>query len=544
MVSKAGRELDFSEACQYLALSPKEFSALREENLVAFYVQQGRQVYPLEPLTLTERLLTIGQRRGWNAATVAWYADLLFCAEIGRAILLPIHDVSKTSPDLLNWLGSPYASAVLEELADEEKADAAILSPLRSLITVACGESQFWPDNSHLERSAVYPIVTHFESSSIPVIGQGTAIARDVLNNYALIVLAFDRVAAPISNEFNKLVWTAGQNIKSTTTFNPNISPDDKALILRQPLIPVDKLYASKATEIHSPAEAWGFKLGVLETRKRTIALEMKLPTEASEDFIDNIISVIRPYLGAFGARVVQLLYEVANDPPYFRHPVITVEANDVLDRLGLKRDRKGFHRSKNRERLRDVLNAAHNMEIVGEYTEWENGKLMRKALRRTLLSLIGAAFDAEETQGLSTSDLFLRGLPKTMQIRLNFYDGVRRPDGKLGNQFVFVPRLAEPQKLAKANYVAKQELLKSYLLFRYRQTKAPDRVLSITRKNALDKAGITTKNITWATRTLNRALDKLVAEGTVEHFSEIPLDPDATFQVVLSEQATYRLNE
>jgi hypothetical protein len=134
---------------------------------------------------------------------------------------------------------------------------------------------------------------------------------------------------------------------------------------------------------------------------------------------------------------------------------VITVDTNELLDRMGLKQDSRGIHRSGNRERLRDALNAAHNLVIIGEYTTWENGQRVRKAIRKTVLSLIGATFDADESANLSTLDLFERGLPKSMQIRLNFYDGIRRPDGTLGNQYVLMTRLAEPQKLMKANYSA-----------------------------------------------------------------------------------------
>src|SRR5258708_36187565 len=117
-----------------------------------------------------------------------------------------------------------------------------------------------------------------------------------------------------------------------------------------------------------------------------------------------------------------------------------------MLDRLGVKPARQGWHNDENRERLRNVLNVAHRLEIVGEYPVRENGKLIRKAFQRTVLSLIGATFDSEESQELSTSSLFQRGLPKTMQIRLNFYDGVRQPNGRLGNQYVLMQKLPPPE--------------------------------------------------------------------------------------------------
>jgi hypothetical protein len=258
---------------------------------------------------------------------------------------------------------------------------------------------------------------------------------------------------------------------------------------------------------------------------------------EADKPFVDNIVDMIRPFVGPFGARVVHLLYEIANDPPYFRNPAITIDTNQMLDRLGLKRDRRGIHRSKNRVRLRDALNAAHALEIVGELTTREDGRPVRKTFYRTVLSIIGATFDAEENAGLSTVELRTRGLPKTLQIKLNFYDGIRRPDGKLGDQHVMVPRLASPHRLPKANYSATHELLKAFLLFRYRQSHPEDRALTLTRETALEKANITNKNARMATTTLRKALDRLVADGTVEHYSPIPPSKrNESFMIVLTE--------
>ncbi len=80
--------------------------------------------------------------------------------------------------------------------------------------------------------------------------------------------------------------------------------------------------------------------------------------------------------------------------------------------------------------------------------------------------------------------------------------------------------------------------MLKAYLLFRYRQTRMESRSITITRGTAIEKAGIKTKNVTWATRTLVRALDKLVSEGTLEEYSAVPLKVQQSFVVVLSSQA------
>ena len=189
------------------------------------------------------------------------------------------------------------------------------------------------------------------------------------------------------------------------------------------------------------------------------------------------------------------------------------------------------------------MLNTAHGLEIVGEYTTWEGGVKVRKAMRKTVLSLIGATFDDGESSGLSTEELFQRGLPKTMQIRLNFYEGVRRPDGRLGNQYVLMPRLVEPKKLSKASHSATHELLRAYLLFRYRQTRMKSLSLNVTRQTAMEKANITNKNPRQATLTLRKALDKLVANGTIEGYSAtLPAKPHETFEAILSPTAVHNL--
>jgi hypothetical protein len=389
-------------------------------------------------------------------------------------------------------------------------------------------------------RSALHPIIHYFEEAGIPVIGQGEAIARDVGMNFITMMYAYTSIASPISREFAALVQDARDKIEGEAMFLATPSPDEQAIILKQPLVPVDKIYASKVTEIHSspPVESWNFKLGVLRSDRRTIAIQMKLPMDSDKLFIDNIIDMIRPFVGTFGARVVQILYEIANDPPYFRHPVITVDPNEMLDRLGLKRDRNGYHRSKNRERLRDALNAAHYLEIIGEYTTWENGRQIHKQFYRTVLSLIGATFDAEENAGISAADLRTQGLPKSVRIRLNFYDGIRRPNGTLGNQYVLVPRLPASKKLKNANYAKTYELLKAYLLFRYRQTRMASRKLVITRQTALEKTNITNKNSRRATMTLRKALDCLVEDGTLESYSSLlPAKSYESLEVVLSEE-------
>jgi hypothetical protein len=554
-----GDGLTFAAACEALGLASGDLTALREAGLVACLRRKGRQIYPRAALDLTRILLNLGRERGWEPQTLCWYADLVFAAEVGRTILLPSLSLNGEGsgerdphgatdpPD--SWLATGHVAAVLRDLGpgglDPEEVDDLVIGTLRSLLAIVLGPEGHWSDDAALRRSALYPIVDWFEGGGTPIIGQGGSIARDAPQAFMALVLAFTTIAPPLSKELGQLVRVTHAKLKGgLLAVGESIIPaDEQAMIGNETLVAVDKVYAAKATEIHSPPAAWDFQVGVVTAQKRTVALQMKLPSELPQQTIDNIIDLIRPFLGAYGARVVHLLYEIANDPPYWRNPLITVETNDVLDRLGLTRDKRGVHYSRNRETLRNVLNTAHGLEIVGEYTTWEGGVKVRKAMRKSVLSLIGATFDDGESNGLTTEELFQRGLPKEMQIRLNFYEGVRRPDGRLGNQYVLMPRLVEPKKLAKASHSATHELLRAYLLFRYRQTRMKSHTLVVTRQTAMEKANITNKNPRQATLTLRKALDKLVANGTLEGYSaSLPAKPHETFEAILAPSAVHNL--
>src|SRR3712207_7703786 len=48
--------------------------------------RSSHQRYPVASLRLTRHLLRVGAERGWGHATLCWYADLLFAAQIGLTI--------------------------------------------------------------------------------------------------------------------------------------------------------------------------------------------------------------------------------------------------------------------------------------------------------------------------------------------------------------------------------------------------------------------------------------------------------------------------
>lgn len=540
------RALSFIKACEYLGLTPDDFTRLREAHLIQPVTEGAQQQYRPEGLRLARALLTIGERRGWRYPTLAWFADLAFACEVGRSILLPLPGQELTGSALpLNWLESPYLLTIAQnletDLAAMEAPEGPLIAILRSLTGV--GLARFWRGKRALSHTALYPIITYYEQQGIPITGQADNIARDAGTIFLGVLMVFSLVAPPLSPKLGELVGHMYTSVAPSLDNPPGIETASQAItrerarIRKEGLVAVDKIYASKAPEIHAPDPNWEFKVGVVYSKRNTIGLQLKVPPETTDDMIDNILDLIRPYLGAYGARVIQALYQIANDPPYWRQPVITVQTNDLLDQLGQKRDERGIHRSKNRERLRDVLNAAHSLEIVGEYTTWESGKRERKAFFRTVLSIIGATYDPDETRELSAVELREKGLPRTLQLRLNFYDGVRQKNGALGAQYVLIPRLAQKEALVKANYAGTQEMLKHYLMYLYRQQPEKGHTLRVSRGEILAKANITNKNAHQATATLRKALDKLIADGTIVGYAaQIPTKAEGTFEIVLGE--------
>jgi hypothetical protein len=536
--------LTFAEACEYLALAPDELVTLRELGLVACRHEEGRQIYPEEALRITQQLLKLAQRQVWTKDTLAWFADLSFAASIGRVLLVPIEMPDENSERLsTTWLETPNLSSTLSDFEITlDGLDEAFNNLLRSVVAV--GEARFWSDVEELKNWAIYPLINHLEQKGIPILGQGDSIARDSSPILIGLVLTFTHVAPPISSELANIIEAIKPRVSGNSLLSDTVTSTDQAFIQKEGLVAIDRFYAGKIPEIHSQPAKWDLKDSALVAQRRTIQLVTKLPLDQDQEIIDNILDLIRPYVGPFGARVVHLLYEIANDAPNWRNPQIVVNTNDLLDRLGHKRSADGYHHSKNRERLRDVLNIAHSLEIVGEYPDWENGQRVTRAIRKTVLSLIGATYTPDERQGISTEELFQRGLPRSMVVRLNFYDGIRRPDGKLGNRYVLMPRLADPKVLPKANRVATSESLRTYLLIRYRQLQMKSLEIVVTRQIALEKANISTKNVTRATQILTHALEKLVQEETLTSFTDVPRKPQDSFTVVLSPTVVQKTRE
>ena len=153
---------------------------------------------------------------------------------------------------------------------------------------------------------------------------------------------------------------------------------------------------------------------------------------------------------------------------------------------------------------------------------------------------------DEEANQHLSTWELFEKGVPgDIIHVRIGpeWYEGVRRSDGSKGNNYTLVPRLGDPKTLTNPGQSRTEDRLESYLYTRYKELKYTKLSISILRSTALDKAGVTTKNVTRATQILQKALDKLQSKGIITGYNPkpLPLRPTESFVVDLKESAFYQ---
>ena len=354
------------------------------------------------------------------------------------------------------------------------------------------------------------------------------------------------------------------------------ISPDEARLRreieddARSGLIAMDTVYSVYRPDIHRYNDNEGIvESGKLVFRRKGGKIELQIPLPGFEDSegalpalpdgapdeavqsdmaLMAVTEVARAALGDYAARVMHLLFEVANDFPHWRTPNITLEVNKFLDRLGYARDKRGIHYSKNRRYLMRALVALQTTQIVAERPSFVKGKQVREVIMSPLLTGLRTYYDNDEEANshLSTWELFEKGVPgDIIQVRIgpDWYEGVRRSDGTRGNNYTLVPRLGDPKALSNPSHSRTEDRLENYLYTRYKELKYSKLNINILRSTALDKAGVTTKNVTRATQILQKALDKLQVKGVITGYEPkpLPLRPNESFVVDLNEAAFYQ---
>ena len=306
----------------------------------------------------------------------------------------------------------------------------------------------------------------------------------------------------------------------------------ERELILRQAqdgLVAIDGLYSEVQRAIHQPlvGELGQVKEDVwLLQRANSTILRVQGRAGLDAASLEEIaVTIARAAIDEFAAEVMVQLYAIANDPPNWRRPDFTVRLSDLLDRLGFTRDARGIHQTRNRRRLTTTLLALH-LTAVG---------VQRKAARKggrhlgflaPLLSAVGYA-TREEIGDLSPIEVFEQGLPEEVVVSINpaWYQGVRRRDGALGDDYSLIPRPETPARAGRARKGRRSptaDLLREYLLRARGVTGGA--ALPITRQALIEIAMIGDRNQRQASRTLQNALDALIAEGLIERYAPAPL--------------------
>jgi len=335
-------------------------------------------------------------------------------------------------------------------------------------------------------------------------------------------------------------------------------------------LIAMDTVYGFLRPDIHFYERGEGIIQGnkfVMQRKEGKLSLQIPLPgfeifEDNSEDLPEGeqlrekkqelammaVTEIARAALGDYAARVMHLLFEIANDYPHWRTTHITFSVNEFLDRLGYARDKRGIHYSKNRRYLMRTLVALQTTQIAAERPHYDKGKMYRATILQALITGIRTLYDNDEeaNHNLSTWELFEKGVPGDIiqvSIGQEWYEGVRRRDGTPGNNYTLVPRLGDPRLLTNPSHSRTEDRLENYLYTRYKELKYGKLSIGIMRSTALEKAGVTTKNVTRATQILQKALDKLQAKGTIVSYSPqpLPIRANEVFTVELNEMAFYQ---
>ena len=287
--------------------------------------------------------------------------------------------------------------------------------------------------------------------------------------------------------------------------------------------IAIDAEYAAFRAAIHQPLsddEAPHLNQDGWTLERPTTALQLPLlPVDRDQSSQESVVELLRHFVGEFPARVMHLLFEIANDPPFYRRPDITVSINDLLDRMGYTRDTRGIHYSINRKRLTRTMLALHLTDVE---LYQRRGRTTR-AVSASLLSALG--YTNEDVRKIPLREAFARGTPDVVQLTINpfWYKGVRDGENRPGASYQLLPRATvehagrrrgAPRGRTQIRPGRSVDNLRIYV--QRCQTSTQARQVAIALSSLFAEAGITNRNTSQAAITLRRALDKLIAEGVL----------------------------
>jgi hypothetical protein len=265
------------------------------------------------------------------------------------------------------------------------------------------------------------------------------------------------------------------------------------------------------------------------------------LPTQA---LLVTAVDVALMMIGEWAAKIMLGLYEAAND--CWRSPLFNLDVNAFLTKLGRKPEVKvdsdgvarEYHRSEARADFWNTMRALStvSLEIVRTIRH-PDGTIADDTIERPLVFLFGGTYPHKDNpEGR-------RRAPSHVKVALGWYTGVRQLDGRPGTDYVPAERL-QPGRGHAQHHATRERLRRRLLLYahyRLQEMRANNQavpppegyvLVRLRRKTALERAGITTANVTLQRNSLVKALEKLRTAGVIYGYGEIPRKPDDSFDI------------
>ncbi len=331
----------------------------------------------------------------------------------------------------------------------------------------------------------------------------------------------------------------------------------------RRGVIAVDGLYTRKA-DLHVGPMPKGEIVGRQRWVARKGDMRLEIALDRIQDEIESAaqregvavadlstqallvtaIDVALMMVGEWAAKIMLGLYEAAND--CWRSPLFNLDVNAFLTKLGRKPEVKidsdgvarEYHRSEARVDFWNTMRALStvSLEIVRTIRH-PDGTIADDTIERPLVFLFGGTYPHKDNpEGR-------RRAPSHVKVALGWYTGVRQLDGRPGTDYVPAERL-QPGRGHAQHHATRERLRRRLLLYahyRLQEMRASNQpvpppegyvLVRLRRKTALERAGITTANVTLQRNSLVKALEKLRAAGVIFGYGEIPRKPDDSFEI------------
>jgi hypothetical protein len=331
----------------------------------------------------------------------------------------------------------------------------------------------------------------------------------------------------------------------------------------RRGVIAVDGLYTRKA-DLHLGPMPQGEIIGRQRWVARKGDVRLEIPLDRIQDEIEaaaqregvaiadlstqallvTAVDVAHMMVGEWAAKIMLGLYEAAND--CWRSPLFNLDVNAFLTKLGrkpeVKVDNDGvareYHRSEARADFWNTMRALSSVSLeVVRTIRHPDGGISDDTIERPLVFLFGGTYPHKDNpEGR-------RRAPSHVKVALGWYAGVRQLDGRPGTDYVPAERL-QPGRGHAQHHATRERLRRRLLLYahyRLQEMRAANQpvpppegyvLVRLRRKTALERAGITTTNVTLQRNSLTKALEKLKSNGVIFGYSEIPRKPDDTFEI------------